>query len=218
MEIRALSKEMGPVAVNPALSTSAIEQSLEDVANGSFNPANFFNNANILGGVDLGTIVEIASTLTGAEVPKLLSRELPDKIVSSFDWDTEVSQSDPLNLLIPRADGNQTTTRLVMSGTVTTPVADPQGSHYEATASLDNFKVNLFGFVIIWFKMLRFTAAKGQKPDVAVDLKEGNQAVQFGGPLEFVNQLRELVPSNGFSDPPASPRPAKRGDSRPIDL
>ena len=26
--------------------------------------------------------------------------------------------------------------------------------------------------------------------------------MEFGGPLEFINQLRELVPSDGFSDPP----------------
>ena len=27
--------------------------------------------------------------------------------------------------------------------------------------------------------------------------------MRFGGPLEFVNDLRKFIPSNGFSDPPA---------------
>ncbi len=203
MEIRALSKEMGPVAVNPALPPNEADQKLDDVAAGGFDPADFFNDAKILGGVDLGTIVKVATTLTGADVPKMLSRELPDKIEASFTWDTEITQSDPLNLLIPRADTNKPNTKLLMNGTVTTPIANPQDTHYVADASLSNFKVNLFGFVIIWFESLSFNAEKGQKPDVAVDMREGDEAVQFGGPLEFVNELRNLVPSNGFSDPPA---------------
>jgi hypothetical protein len=89
-----------------------------------------------------------------------------------------------------------------MHGLITTPVQNPQNATFEAKAGLSNFKVNLFGFVIIWFEDLRFSSKNGQKPDVAVDLRQGNDAVQFGGPLEFVNTLRELVPANGFSDPP----------------
>lgn len=79
---------------------------------------------------------------------------------------------------------------------------NPADTDYQATASLDNFKVNLFGFVIIWFEDLKFVAKKGQKPDVTVNLRQGDDAIQFGGPLEFVNELRNLIPSNGFSDPP----------------
>ena len=52
--------------------------------------------------------------------------------------------------------------------------------------------------------------AKGQKPDVAVELHPGDDAVSFGGPLEFVNELRNLIPSNGFSDPPESDGDAER--------
>jgi hypothetical protein len=36
-----------------------------------------------------------------------------------------------------------------------------------------------------------------------VQLRDGEDAVQFGGPLEFVNDLRSFIPSNGFSDPPS---------------
>jgi hypothetical protein len=85
---------------------------------------------------------------------------------------------------------------------VTTPLDNPGAATYEASASLDNFKINLFGFIIIWFERLRFEARNGRKPDVVVDLRQGTDAVQFGGPLEFVNTLREFIPSNGFSDPP----------------
>jgi hypothetical protein len=132
----------------------------------------------------------------------MLSRELPDRIEASFHWQTEITESDPLNLFIPKADPSKVTT-LSMDGVVTTPLDPTQESDYSAVAELTNFKVNLFGFVILWFDRLEFRAEKGQKPDVNVELHPGNDSVQFGGPLEFVNQLRNLIPWDGFSDPPA---------------
>ena len=50
---------------------------------------------------------------------------------------------------------------------------------------------------------LMFSARTGSKPDVAVDLHPGDRMIEFGGPLEFVNELRSIIPSNGFSDPPS---------------
>jgi hypothetical protein len=89
-----------------------------------------------------------------------------------------------------------------MHGVVSAPIAQPAATTFNAQASLLNFKVNLFGFIIIWFDQLRFSSKTGSKPDVAVDMHPGDQAIEFGGPLEFVNQLRQIIPSNGFSDPP----------------
>jgi len=67
---------------------------------------------------------------------------------------------------------------------------------------MTNFKVNLFGFIIIWFDGLTFKASRGKKPDVSVAMHPEDTVV-FGGPLEFVNELRNVIPSNGFSDPPS---------------
>jgi hypothetical protein len=70
----------------------------------------------------------------------------------------------------------------------------PDQATHQAHAVLTNFKVNLFGFVILWFEELTFRSKDGQKPDVAVTLRDGDDAVQFGGPLEFVNEVRNLIP------------------------
>jgi hypothetical protein len=35
-----------------------------------------------------------------------------------------------------------------------------------------------------------------------VQLRDGDEAVRFGGALEFVNDIRKFIPGNGFSDPP----------------
>jgi len=206
MAIQGLSRLMGPVAAKPPANpndAAQIEAALGKVINSQFDPADFFKGAKILGGIDLSTLLVVVSALTGSNVPKMLSRELLDRVEASFEWETELHQPDPLHLFIPRADPGKPPSRLSMHGRMTTPLANPADTNFEATASLTNFKVNLFGFVIIWFETLSFHAKKGQKPDVAVLLREGDDAVQFGGPLEFVNELRNLIPSNGFSDPPS---------------
>jgi hypothetical protein len=199
MAIQGLSRIMGPVSAQPPANPADIESALSNIIGNQFNPADFFQGAKILGGVDLGTILEVATALVGADVPKLLSKQLPDKVEARFDWSTEIKKSDPLGLFVPGAGGPSL---LEMHGLVSAPLATPSATTFNATASMVSFKVNLFGFVTVWFDQLKFTAKTGAKPDVAVDLHPGDDAIAFGGPLEFVNELRKIIPSNGFSDPP----------------
>ena len=201
MAIQGLSRIMGPVAAKAPANPAQIEAALGQVINNTFNPADFFKGAKILGGVELATILDVATSLAGLDVPKLVSRQLPDKIEARFDWKTNVNKSDPLGLFVPNPDGTQTV--LEMHGLVSSPIAQPSATTFNAAASIVNFKVNLFGFITIWFDRLSFIAQAGSKPDVAVDLHPGDRTIEFGGPLEFVNKLREIIPSNGFSDPPS---------------
>jgi hypothetical protein len=207
MTILGLSKVMGPVAGKAPTDLSVpknIEDALGKVVGGTFDPIEFFNGATILGGVELSKILVGAASLAGADVPKLVSREAttgPKRVETRFDWATTIDHSDPLNLIIPSAD-KVNASPLTMKGLVTTPLEDAANADYEATATLKNFKVNLFGFIILWFDDLNFAARKGQKPDVAVGLHP-TDSVMFGGPLEFVNELKNYIPSNGFTDPPA---------------
>jgi hypothetical protein len=187
--IQGLSRIMGPAA------------DLGQVTSNKFDPAAFFKDAKILGGIPLASLLETVPALAGGNVPKMLSKELPDRVEASFTWNTEVNKSDPLGLFVPRADPSKPT-KLDMRGVVSAPIGNPAGTTYEATAQLDNFKVNLFGFIIIWFDLLKFSAKQGSKPDVICELHPGNETILFSGPLEFVNELRNLIPSNGFSDPP----------------
>jgi hypothetical protein len=173
---------------------------LDHVTDNFFDPASFFKDARILGGISLAEILGTATSLAGADVPKMLSRELPDRIEASFNWQTEIKNSDPFKLFVPKADGSNPTPFKVKS-VITTPLGDPSKVTSEAVANLKNFKVNLFGFIILWFDDLRFVAKSGNKPDVSVDMHP-TDAVTFGGPLEFVNDLRRYIPIKGFSDPP----------------
>ena len=199
MAIQGLSRIMGPVAAKPPANPADIEAALAGIIGNTFNPADFFQGAKILGGVDLGEILEVVTSLVGADVPKLLSKQLPDRLEARFDWSTRIKKSDPLGLFVPDAGGPSL---MEMHGLVSAPVATPTATTFQATASIAHFKVNLFGFVTVWFDRLEFRAKAGSKPDVSVDLHPGEEAIAFGGPLEFVNEIRKIIPSNGFSDPP----------------
>ena len=201
MAIQGLSRIMGPVAAKPPTGMESIEKNLGKVINNTFDPTDFFKGATILGGVELSSILDQAASLAGSDVPKLLTKHLPDKIEARFDWETKINKSDPAGLFVPKANGKDTT--LKMRGVVSSPIAQSSAAVFVAEASISNFKVNLFGFIIIWFDKLSFTSKSGSKPDIAVDLHPCRGGVEFGGPLEFVNTLREIIPSNGFSDPPS---------------
>ena len=71
----------------------------------------------------------------------------------------------------------------------------------EVIGKLTNFKLNFFGCVIVWFDEFSFKSSLKNKFDPNPKLHDPNGVV-FGGPLEFVNTLSDLIPSGGFSDPP----------------
>ena len=188
MAIQGLSRVMGPAS------------DLANVAQNKFNAADFFQNADpkILGGISLLDLLSGVKALAGDDVPKMVSRELPDRLEARYEWQTTITSSQT-DLFVPSAGGD---TVLSLDTKVVTPVAKPGDTTYTTHAALTNFKVNLFGFIIIWFDSLEFDAEQGSKPDVIVEFHPTDDAVEFGGPLEFINQLRELIPSDGFSDPP----------------
>lgn len=205
MSISALSRSHGPVGGNDAA-----------FSGGQFDPADFFPSAKLFGTIDLKDIVApVAVTLLGAAVPKLKKVEFPDRIEISFEFKREAISS-PLPILVTGAGGDTDLTviaKAISHFTVDDPEnpmgnfnnggMDPGLKNPEVTvdASLTNFKLNLFGCVIIWFDKLQFKMKAGEKPEVDPKLHDTTPVV-FGGPLEFVNRLSEIIPSNGFSDPP----------------
>jgi hypothetical protein len=198
MEVLGLSNRSGPVA--GTIQGSDIETALGKVLNNKFDPKDFLPpEAKILGGISLRDILKSVVDLSAGETPKFLTLDLPNAVEAKFTWTTRVEESDPAKLIVPMADG---ITTLTMTGRTVTPFDPAAPITREANAELTFFKLNLFGFIILWFDRIKFDQRPGQKPDVTVQM-HAKDAVMFGGPLEFVNDLRKFIPSNGFSDPPA---------------
>ncbi len=202
MSLLGLSKISGPISGHGATDVTQVETNLGTAQAGTFDPRQFFKDATLLGGINLGQILPDPSSLGGDAAPKMVARDFPDRVEARFEFASDVTQPDKANLLIPRADKSKPPTRLTMSGVMRTPRDPKIPASAEARATLTNFKVNLFGFIILWFEEVVFVSKSGQKPDVTVRLRDSEEAVSFGGPLEFVNEIRQFIPGNGFSDPP----------------
>ena len=165
-------------------------------AGGNFNPLDFLPDAKLFGVIKLtdilGALLDFISDETKA--PKFTNLELPDRVEATYKISQGGLKKDPLDLFLPSSGSV-----LEINSKV---VAKRDGSAPEASVdgSINDFKVNLFGFIIIAFDLLGFHSKPGKKPDVDVGIK-AQDGILFGGPLEFVNTLKDLIPTNGFSDP-----------------
>lgn len=196
MKIQGLSRRIG------------VASDLDNVRTNSFEPSTFFDGARILGGIPLSEIIKRVDTgLQGAKVPKLVTRDLPAsggqpaRTEARYDWNTVLEGSDSLGILKPNADPTKISP-FIMSAVTTARAGQPNSASSVVTATMGNFKVDMWGFIILHFENLKFESTDGRKPDVTVGMHP-TEAVMFGGPLNFVNKLRSFIPSDGFSDPSA---------------
>lgn len=199
------SDTVGGVAA-PSMQPSALSRrhgvmsGTGNVSDGIFRPKDFFAGAKLLGFFELGDILHEAGL--GTESPRFTSVELPAsaglgaRIETTFRLFQTLADStiDALKL----NQGGKSSLDLTATSTLFRN-GDPALTRIEGT--LVHFKLNLVGVIIIHFDRLRFLKTSGRKPDVDVDLNP-QTGVTFGGPLEFINTLKDYIPSNAFSDPP----------------
>jgi len=163
---------------------------------GTFDPTDFLpGDAKLLGFIPLKDVLRAVSIVSNPEqTPRLTNLDLPDRIEVGFSL-TQGKLNSPSALFVPSgASVLHIESRTIAYRNGAAPLSTVDGS-------LSAFKINLFGFIILSFDNLSFHAEPGKKPDVGVDLNPEN-GVMFGGPLEFVNALKDFIPSNGFADPP----------------
>ena len=114
---------------------------LGDITGNKFNPAGFFADAKILGGIDLASLIDgVVTGLDKPEVPKLLSRETDDTREASFDWSTSrcsEGQRQQICFSECRRHHDVGHARLVSAR------KDSDEPTFSATATLVNFKINV---------------------------------------------------------------------------
>ncbi|MEU6995718.1 hypothetical protein ABZ953_34330 [Streptomyces sp. NPDC046465] len=133
-----------------------------------------------------------------------LGAKLPDVVNSRMQWQPDIKAWTP---------GKPTPTKpedavFWPTGKLTL-VTDLRGSlrpdvpqAADVTCTLGKFDLRMvpgFDAVVLHFDQIRFSMRAGKKPDVEV--KFGG--VDFVGNLDFVQTLRNIIPLDGFSDPPA---------------
>jgi hypothetical protein len=129
---------------------------------------------------------------------------LPEEVSARLEWETPLVPWAPGGVspavFLPRGDA---TLRLVSE--IQAPLrSGPATPTALVTCSLPPFTLTLLGstpFIAIHVDVMEFSMQPGRKPDVNVELAEGG-GIEFLGPLAFVETLKEIIPFDGFSDPP----------------
>ena len=132
----------------------------------------------------------------------LAGTPLPEVITARLDWSTEL---DPW----PSAGSGAIfkpigTGRITLAVEVQAPTTAGKQPSALVSCSISPFDLNLIApvnFIILHFETIEFLLAAGKKPDVNVKFREGN-GIEFAGPLTFINTLKDIIPFDGFSDPP----------------
>ncbi|MBE0585686.1 MAG: hypothetical protein IH612_18240 [Desulfofustis sp.] len=200
----------------------AVSGSVGALTGGSVQPDDMFPEAKILGGFDLKDLIAPFVATGLGKIPGFKTEEKSDRIITSWEYKNE-SVNSPIPGIVTGQGGNSALelgAKLTAFFTYPDPDlgyknkdgdpapdfgagTDPgwKDPEIEATGKLTNFKLNFFGFVIVWFDEFSFKSTLKNKFDPKPKLHDDHPVV-FGGPLEFVNKLSELIPSGGFSDPP----------------
>lgn len=120
--------------------------------------------------------------------------EIPRSMSSRFEWKPDVKPwpaSDPIFdpsgslVLVVEARGSV-----------------DQGGDFTVSASLEDFWLRMLGsarFLSIHFVRIQLQVEAGKKPEIDVVMGD----IVFEGVLAFVETLRNLIPLDAFSDPPA---------------
>ncbi|MBW8734406.1 MAG: hypothetical protein JF571_08890, partial [Asticcacaulis sp.] len=163
---------------------------------GGFSPADVFKGAKLLGIVAISDIISLAG-ISDPGVPKLTTVDQGDRILTKYVVEKDDIGSVGPFIALPPTSKPQFS--IVSTVTISKSGGTPDT---RVDARIGDFKINLFGFIILHFSSLSLTVKPGSKTDVNPVL-DPDDGVRFGGPLEFVNALRNYIPMDGFSDPPA---------------
>jgi hypothetical protein len=203
--------------------SGAVSGSVNALTQGSVQPADMFPDAKILGNFDLKDLIAPFVVAAAGTIPGFRTEEHADRIETIWEFEDDEVNS-PIPGLKTGAGGKKSALKLSAKLTAHFTYPDPdlgfkdkngdpapdfgagtdpgwKDPEAEATGKLTNFKLDFFGFVIVWFDEFSFKSSLKNKFDPKPKLNDDHPVV-FGGPLEFVNKLSEILPSGGFTDPP----------------
>lgn len=147
---------------------------------------------------DAGAVVAAAQAL----VSFARGLKLPEVVTARLDWSTGLDPWPSAGagaIFEPIGQG-----RITLAVEVQAPTTAGKQPSALVSCSISPFDLNLVApanFIILHFETIEFLLAAGKKPDVNVKFRQGN-GIEFAGPLSFVNTLKDIIPFDGFSDPP----------------
>jgi hypothetical protein len=211
------SAEKGGGIATPDLSITGVTRKLGAIAGdlpkaaaNTFDPKDFFKDvadtATLFGKLKLTELLETGGFSNAPSV-----QFFPETTPASVKLDWRPSVADELSVgFFEFKKGDSST--FVIEGLVEQPT-DGSAGRSRFTGQLTDFDLEFFNVVRLSFDAFQFRSETGQKTDVNVQLKGGENALEFLGDLEFVNELKKIIPPGLFGDGPSlelTPQPAIR--------
>ena len=189
--LSALSRELGPLG-----------SSLADARTGSFDPSTFFSapGALLFGSLPLAKLLKPGS-LDG-DAPTMITKTTGTEVVTTIDWHPTVQpfHVGPVKFT-PNLDGEASA--FDVTGKITRPSTPAAGDAlFEFTGTITSFRVDILDSVFVNFRKFRVAARSKHKPDVTVELNL-TDPITFHGDLQFVEELRHVIPPDLFGDGPS---------------
>ena len=152
----------------------------------------------------LDAIDAVQQVLDGAaDLLKLLEMLTGDELTIRFDWNPPISNwalpgANPNTDALFRANDKRGFLVAVEAKVKKNGQSAPKISVVCSLKSFDLVLIAPASFIELNFEKIEFTVDSAAKMDVDVQLTD----IKFVGPLSFVETLRDLIPLDGFSDPP----------------
>jgi hypothetical protein len=169
-------------------------------------------------------LAQLNADLSAAIQGIVAAAQAIQNLSAKFQWSTQagliraIPTSGPfVNIFAPSLGPTPPATVLSLVGEVRAHEVAGKPAGLDLSATLNNFDVNLLGqgtvgtpnvsapptvnnlsFIALSFDHLTFSVTSGGKPDVDVKFS----GITFEGDLRFLNQLKSIIPLDGFGDPP----------------
>jgi hypothetical protein len=195
--------------VTPNIGISGLSRALgpmggpvNQIVTGNFKPMDIFpSDVKLFGGIELRTIIKdliyFNAANTDLKVPQFVSVREGDIIRTSYKWNLSQTELVNTGLFVPQAGSTFSLEAIVEKKLDNSPPT------FSINGQMTNFQLVLLpapnDLIGIAVNSVKFTAGSDSKVDVAVQMGE----MKFRGILEFVNELSNFIPLDGFNDPPS---------------
>ncbi|SHM92035.1 hypothetical protein [Actinacidiphila paucisporea] len=196
--VAALSQQVSGLSATAGLVGGALDK----VKAGQFDPVSYFPKAGdpsgllppkLLGFLNLPDLVASTSTGDGKTVPRIVTeivRDAADKppkaVLTTMAWSPKVKTGTFFGILTTTDE-----TRVDLRNTTRTPL-DGTPPQVECRGELSAFSLSFVGGILtVDFTRLAFTSKPGATPTLDAKVKK----VGFGGDLEFLDRLRDYLPT-----------------------
>jgi hypothetical protein len=186
--LRSISKQFGAVGGEPA-----------NILQGKIVPTDFLDaSAKFLGDVGLAQLIDPKGISQIPNLSTVVNRApdgTPTSTVTTFEWHPPLMSLSLSALTLTFTNSTLDLSVKVTAQLVTPPLPPVSELH----GTVGSFDLSFADIVTLHFDSMTFHSITGQKPKIDVKLRKSPPPVEFLGKLAFVNGLRDLIPSDGFS-------------------